>query len=279
MAGVKRPRADSGVLSPYMPMFRHFRDELDEHHDRRERVVKAARDITALSKKIVRNLNQPIPAPITGENAERSANITRLFTSIAADLHGINAWRYQRQVSGGVQELIEAVSFEHYLSSQTLISPEEAAKLMPAGLGLTEDDYVLGLFDLVGELMRFAITFMATAGALPGERGDHAKDVGGDAGNEDVMDTAISAGSGDILTDLRSLRIFLESLDFSGSGPNFGLARDVDKKMGVMIASVEKVEQAAYGMIIRGRERPRGWVPDIRDDGGGGGGPEPVESF
>jgi predicted translin family RNA/ssDNA-binding protein len=33
-------------------MFQHFRRELDEHHERRERVIKASRDITALSKKM-----------------------------------------------------------------------------------------------------------------------------------------------------------------------------------------------------------------------------------
>ena len=38
--------------SPFMPMFEAFRNELDEHHDRRERIVKASRDITALSKKM-----------------------------------------------------------------------------------------------------------------------------------------------------------------------------------------------------------------------------------
>jgi hypothetical protein len=38
--------------SPYMPMFEKFRADLDEHHDRRERVIKASRDVTALSKKM-----------------------------------------------------------------------------------------------------------------------------------------------------------------------------------------------------------------------------------
>jgi hypothetical protein len=32
--------------------FEKIRDELDEHHDRRERVIKTSRDITALSKKM-----------------------------------------------------------------------------------------------------------------------------------------------------------------------------------------------------------------------------------
>ena len=37
---------------PFMPMFEQLRDELDEHHDRRERTIKASRDITAASKKM-----------------------------------------------------------------------------------------------------------------------------------------------------------------------------------------------------------------------------------
>jgi predicted translin family RNA/ssDNA-binding protein len=35
-----------------VPIFEGFRKELDEHHDRRERIIKASRDITAASKKM-----------------------------------------------------------------------------------------------------------------------------------------------------------------------------------------------------------------------------------
>ncbi len=35
-----------------LSMFEGFRDELDQHHDRRERLIKISRDITALSKKM-----------------------------------------------------------------------------------------------------------------------------------------------------------------------------------------------------------------------------------
>lgn len=44
--------SNSKPFSPFMPMFESFRAELDEHHDRRERVIKASRDITAASKKM-----------------------------------------------------------------------------------------------------------------------------------------------------------------------------------------------------------------------------------
>lgn len=40
------------VAASFMPMFETFRAELDEHHARRERIIKASRDITAASKKM-----------------------------------------------------------------------------------------------------------------------------------------------------------------------------------------------------------------------------------
>lgn len=42
------PSEPASILS----IFENFRDELDEHHDRRERIIKNSRDITALSKKM-----------------------------------------------------------------------------------------------------------------------------------------------------------------------------------------------------------------------------------
>lgn len=57
-AGVKRKANDMDETkvpsreSPYIPVFEQFRIELDEHHDRRERTIKASRDVTAQSKKM-----------------------------------------------------------------------------------------------------------------------------------------------------------------------------------------------------------------------------------
>ncbi|KAL8900213.1 MAG: hypothetical protein Q9207_005793 [Kuettlingeria erythrocarpa] len=247
-------------VSPFMPMFEVFRDELDEHHDRRERIIKASRDITALSKKIVRQLQSPIPPPIAKEINTRYDSIKGLFISVAPDLQGLNAWRYQRQISGGCQEYVEAVSFQHYLETQKLLTHSEAQALVSGGVELTADDFILGLFDLTGELMRFGITNTATSGTLHGgRRGD-----GSEGGN--------------ILGDLRSLRANFESLDISASiSDGSPLKRDIAKKVEVMKQSVEKVENAVYGMIIRGRERPKGWVPDLSE--GQERGREPVESY
>ena len=56
MAGTKHRLGDDestvSRISSFMPMFEVFRSELDAHQERRERVIKASRDITALSKKM-----------------------------------------------------------------------------------------------------------------------------------------------------------------------------------------------------------------------------------
>ena len=207
-----------------------------------------------------RQLQAPVPDKVAKENAPRQSQISDLFASVSPDLQDTNAWRYQRQISGGVQEYMEAVSFQHYVETQRLITYEEAQAKISGGVSLTEDDYILGLFDLVGELMRFAITGMATNGVLP-------------RGAAKIVEN----GDQDILTDLRSLRTAFETLNTTHSAQDRSpLKRDLEKKMEVMKTCVEKVENAVYGMIIRGRERPKGWVPDMAS---GDRGREPVESF
>lgn len=41
------------------------------------------------------------------------------------------------------------------------------------------------------------------------------------------------------------------------------MLRDLHRKVEVMQASVEKVERAACGILVRGSERPNGWTPDL----------------
>jgi predicted translin family RNA/ssDNA-binding protein len=203
-----------------------------------------------LNENRVRALNQQIPPKIASETQERTAAIQQNFNAIAPDLTGINAWRYQRQISSGLQEYMEALSFEHYVRHQKLITLEEAAATLPENVTLTGDDYILGIFDLVGELMRFAITTMATSGSIPGS-----------------VRASEAAEQRDILMDLRELRRCFQALDTTSCKDTF-LGKDAEKKMEVMLTCVEKVETAVYGMIVRGRERPKGWVPGVSEDRG-----------
>lgn len=197
----------------------------------------------------VRELREPLPQSIVNSIRPLYEIGSAQFAAVSADLQELNAHRYARQISGGCQEYIEAASFQHYLTTGSLMSYEEAASGMKAsdpqgpGVTLSPEDYLLGIYDMTGELMKYAITTMATTGSLPSTGGT------GDSRN--------------ILADMRGLRLALESLD-TGSGP---FAREVEKKMNVMQASVEKVERALYGLTVRGAERPKGWMPDTSDSG------------
>lgn len=161
---------------------------------------------------------------------------------------------------------MEALTFQHYLKAQQLLSYDASQRHLKSltseteQLMLTPEDYILAVFDMTGELMRFSITSMATSGTLPG--------------NDDVNDTNdLNGGSNHqmngqrlkqrtVLQDLQELRHRLETFD-SGSDSHF--SNDVDRKLKVTHASVEKVEKALYGLIVRGSERPQGWVPDLQD--------------
>ena len=258
-------------------------------------------DVQSLIVSRVRELRSPLPEPVEAETASRAATIAGLIRPLlAADLAGLNAHRYARQISPGLQELVEAAVFRHYLATQTLLSVDETrvaivamlrqaepqeqpadsarqdgdgqvmAGLDAAGMLLSEEDWLLGVFDAVGELMRWAITAMATGGAIPGSI-TPAADIaaGGSGGSGSAMDLdAGPASSGlatpaagavgrNMVTDLRELRARLETLNTRGAG----IDRDAARKMDVMRACVDKVEAACYGLVVRGRERPKGWVP------------------
>lgn len=207
----------------------------------------------------LRTLSQPLPAHVTKSNTPYYATISSAYASISRDVQALNTHRYARQVSGGNQEYIEAASFEHYLTTASLLTYEEACAKIRAldpegpGVELSSEDYVLGLYDMTGELMRFAITAMATSGTLPSPE---------QSGEEGGMDVDSASSKRNVLTDLRALRAALESLNTNGTGP-FG--KDCDKKAEVMRQSVEKVERALYGLTVRGAERPKGWMPDLSE--------------
>ena len=178
-------------------------------------------------------LTQPIPKSIARLTFQYYETIENQYRSVSGDLQGLNAQRYTRNITGGNQEFVEAVSFQRYIETQTLISYEDACRCLEglcAGVPLAPQDYVLGIFDMVGELMRFAITSMATNAS------------------------SASAVHIDVLTDLRLLRSHLETFD---PRQDFVFVSDVRQKTVVMRTCVEKAENAFYGLIIRGRGRPR----------------------
>lgn len=182
----------------------------------------------------VKQLNKDFPKSIQEDMDTRLGEIAKMLSPIAADLQSINRYRYAFSMRC-LEELVEALSFAHYLRHQTLITQEEAQAAVPADITLTPHDYMYGVFDLFGEMMRFATVTTAQSGQLVG---DYERNI---------------------LGDIQGLGCAFEML------PQIP-TKDFRSKMEVMRQSINKVEKLGYGLVVRGSERPKGWVPDMKDD-------------
>ncbi|KAL7421286.1 hypothetical protein Q5752_004171 [Cryptotrichosporon argae] len=161
--------------------FRAYGLELDAYNERRERLIILSRSITQLSKKLIFHLHRGA----TSSAAARAKNLTEgrgkereigaTFGKIREELRGEKEgdkgdfWRFNRNVSPGLEEYIEAVSFLHYLETGELITLAQIQDGLShegeAYVVVTPEDYVLGMSDLSGELMRYATNCLS--------QGDH----------------------------------------------------------------------------------------------------------
>jgi predicted translin family RNA/ssDNA-binding protein len=236
----------------------------------------------------VRKIESQLPANIQSEVDSRLAEISKLLVTLVPEIQGINRYRYSRSLMC-LEELVEALTFAHYLRTQTLISHADLSLVVedltrkgaapedevmadasdtagtagkptpqptePPTVFLTQDDYLYGVFDLTGEMMRFATTSTALSGTM----------AGGEAGEGDDEPRTI-------VHDMHELGTFFEMLPV-GYGNKF----QWEKKLEVTRQSVQKVERLGYDRIIRGSERPKGWIPDLSSGDQGQGQGEDLE--
>lgn len=208
----------------------------------------------------VRKIQPDLPENIEKDTQSRLVEISRLLSSLAPEVQGINRYRYSRQMSC-IEELIEALTFAHYLRTQSLVSYHDTVARIaalsthvdhmdvdsgdpppsepPPPVFVTEQDYLMGVFDLSGEMMRFATVVAALNGALAGGRGDDRT----------------------IVQDMQDLGSLFEMLP-QQPGKGYGM------KLDVLRQSVLKVEKLGYGLKVRGSERPAGWMPETAGDAG-----------
>mgnify|MGYP002348707981 CR=1 FL=1 len=174
----------------------------------------------------------------TGGDSHNTFNISTTSSIIASSLLYVAKHGNKASTSkSGSADAMEALA--HYLRHQTLITRDEAQARVPEAVPLTHLDYLWGVFDLSGEMMRFATVATARTGRMAG-----------------------GVGGRSILGDLQELRYRLETL------PEIP-TKEYRGKMEVMRQSVQKVEKLGYGLVVRGSERPRGWLPDMKDDAAG----------
>lgn len=225
---------------PIDVMFQSFANELDVHHDRREAIIKLSRDITSASKKVIFYLhrltsNQRDPNVLFAEADRMMAEVVKTIWMVSSKLSSTDEFfRYYRSISPGIQEFIEAKTYCEYLRTRKLVTKneiEDYLQSVPQGpsettpkfkLTITIEDYLGGVADLTGELMRHAINSL-------GNGTDRGAQV-----TKEVID-------------------FIRSLKFQLEGLVPTLYR-FEQKMSTMRSSLKKIEDAAYTLKVRGAE-------------------------
>ncbi|MCL7034955.1 hypothetical protein MKW94_009724 [Papaver nudicaule] len=236
-SAAKKPRSMTTV-SAMKDGFATYTDYLNTFNDKRERVVKASRDININSKKVIFQVHRISKSNREEvlEKAEKDlAAVTSQYMSrLVKELQGTDFWKLRRAYSPGVQEYIEAATLCKFCKSGTLLDLAEInATLLPLSdpslepLQINVLDYLLGLADLTGELMRLAI------GRISEGELEYAENI-----CRFVRDI------------YRELTLVVPQMDENS---------EMKKKMEVMLQSVVKIETACFGVHVRGSE----YIPSL----------------
>ncbi len=194
------------------------------------------------------------------------SDVLPILRSIAIEIEGEDPHKHHRAYSPGVQEFIEALAYYKYLKSGRLISfgeaqeflsfqpttgkqmeDEEAEKYDPQkefpeelgtdepnskspqmALQLNPADFLLGLADLTGELMRLCINSVGS-------------------GNRDLP-----------FSLLPFFRALFQGFHSFSSGVKY-----MGQKMTVLRSSLGKVENVCYTLKVRGSEIPKHMLMDV----------------
>jgi len=227
--------------SEIISMFKEYSKALDEVNDRYERLVKLSRDLTIGSKRLISLLQRGTKGAEGKEQVlqKGEADLLKLYEiifGIANELEKEEYWRYHRAFSPGLQEFVEAVTFMRYLKDDTLLDVATLHKMLgnaakkPLGnFHVSLFDYLMGVADLTGELMRFSTT---------------------------------SVSAGDVDTCYKIMDIMKGIHEGFGGLPNSFVYRS---KIEVMDQSVQKVENVCFDISVRGSEYPSSLLNTIND--------------
>ncbi|CAI9096410.1 OLC1v1032557C3 [Oldenlandia corymbosa var. corymbosa] len=225
--------SDDSSNSTMKEAFSSYTQYLNNLNEKRERVVKASRDITMNSKKVIFQVHR-----ISKQNKEEvlakaekdlAAVKDQYIGRLVQELQGSDFWKLRRAYSPGVQEYVEAATFCTFCKTGSLLDLDEMnATLLPLNdpsiepLQINILDYLLGLADLTGELMRLAI----------GRISD---------GEVEFAESICKF----VREIYRKLTVLAPLMDDS---------YDMKTKMDTMLQSVMKIENACFSVHVRGSE-------------------------
>ncbi|KAJ3371173.1 hypothetical protein GGF31_003596 [Allomyces arbusculus] len=157
-------------MSSTAALFQLARGHLDAQWNQREAVIKQSREITRESKKLIVMLHRHDPkvAFVESEMAAfpaAKAKVLQMLSKLASQFKSRQEFhRYSSNVKHCIQEFLEAVAFHYFMEFRRMIPFDDARLLLESlGLQLMPQDYIMGISDVSGEVMRFA-TNAATKG-------------------------------------------------------------------------------------------------------------------
>ncbi|XP_046571114.1 translin-associated protein X-like isoform X1 [Haliotis rubra] len=253
----KRKNTDVDENSTVIKAFREFQVLLDTRHDKYERLVKLSRDVTIESKRTIFMLHRVAgnedSESLLAQTLEKLNNIKLIkMMKISEELEGEDPYQFLRAYSPGLQEFIEAVTFYHYLHSGSLVTLQQIQDdlTFPTPHPAVENvaditapnvkrevtvqvlipplEYMLGVADLTGELMRLTIN---------------------------------SVGAGDLQLPFKVCAFMRRIHDAFLSYGN--VSRELNRKMSTLRQSLHKVENACYTIQVRGSEIPKHLIADV----------------
>jgi translin len=125
--------------------FAVLKKSLESYDAARDIIIKESRDITKLSKQAIYSLHREDPRTARQQLADAEKVIAKLLKEIKAD-----PTLRTGSFSASLEEYTEARAFLHFLETGKLITCKEL-KFVEA------EEYLLGLCDFTGELMRYAV--------------------------------------------------------------------------------------------------------------------------
>lgn len=267
--GGKRGSKDADVPvdenNPVVQCFREYARELDEKHDRYERIVKCSRDITIESKRIIFLLHtvdakKNNQSKVCKEAKTRLQNLCRTnFATIAKELHKQDPYQFLRAYTGGLQEFIEAYTFWEYIDSQNISHWTAIQDQLQYKVPAKEEKKAVSLSSEEIEEPQLADT--ETTEKQPVEEIDISCPLPplefvlgvGDLTGEVMRKCINSLGSGDVDSCFEHRR-FLQELYKGFISVGSVRSRDFSQKLFTLRQSLLKSENVCYNVKVRGGE-------------------------
>lgn len=233
--------------------FRTYAAELEAKHDRYERIFKINRDVGIESKRIIFLLHtidkeSKRNAVLSAAKSRLDNLVQKLFRNIAEELDGQDAYQFHRAYRAGLEEYVEALTFYEYLlngdmhkwtklqqalvycTSPTPVDSTNQVATKTTQVMITPTDYILGIADLTGELMRKCINNLAI---------------------------------GDISSCYQTCnfvrKIYIAFLGYT----SVAYSNEMNKKVITLRQSLTKMENACYTIKVRGSEIPKHMLADV----------------